>query len=54
MNIAKVESNFLKSKRQIRELIYILTPENKKKLDKALKEIDNLIEDAVKVKLNQD
>ena len=54
MNIAKVESDFLESKRQIRELVYTLTPGNKKQLDEALKEIDNLINEAVKVKLNQD
>ena len=53
MDIAKIESDFLNSKRHIRELIYTLTPENKKQLDEALKEIDNLINEAVNVKLNQ-
>lgn len=53
-SIAKVESDFLESKRQIRELIYTLTPRNKKQLDEVLKEIDNLINEAVKVKLEKE
>lgn len=54
ISIAKVENDFLESKRQIRELVYTLTPENKNKLDEVLKEIDRLINEAVKVKLQQD
>ena len=54
MRIGRIKSDYIGAKQGIRELINTITPENNASLDILLKQLDELVQNAINTKVKQD